>query len=122
MNWLSAFLNSSIGKKLLMALTGLFLCTFLLVHMTVNLQLFKDDGGYAFNTYTVFMTTSPLIKTISYGLYFIILFHAVWGISIGLANKKARPVSYQVPGGNASSKWASRNMGILGTLILAFIV
>ncbi len=80
MNWIISFLKSSIGKKLLMALTGLFLCTFLLIHLIGNLQLYKHDGGLAFNTYAVFMTTNPLIKFTSYGLYATILFHAFWGL------------------------------------------
>lgn len=104
-----------------MALTGLFLCTFLIVHLIGNLQLFKHDGGYAFNTYAVFMTSNPLIKTVSYGLYAIILFHAVWGLYLVSLNKKARPVAYAVVDGSANSSWTSRYMGILGTLILAFI-
>ena len=73
MSWLVKSLSSSIGRKVLMALTGLFLCTFLIVHMVGNLQLFNDDGGYSFNAYAVFMTTNPLIKTVSYGLYAMIL-------------------------------------------------
>ena len=122
MNWLTNFLKSSIGKKLLMALTGLFLCTFLIVHLIGNLQLFKNDGGLAFNVYAVFMTTNPLIKFVSYGLYAIILFHAIWGIYLGIENKKARPVAYSSYNGKANSKWASRNMGLLGVIILGFII
>ena len=80
MSWLTQTVSSSIGKKLIMALTGLFLCTFLIVHVTGNLQLFKEDQGLAFNTYTVFMTTNPFIKTISYGLYAFILIHAFTGL------------------------------------------
>jgi succinate dehydrogenase / fumarate reductase cytochrome b subunit len=122
MNWLSSFLKSSIGKKLLMALTGLFLCTFLVVHLTGNLQLFKNDDGLAFNEYAVFMTTNPLIKFTSYGLYATILFHAFWGIYLVYDNKKARSVAYAQVDGKANSGWASRNMGLLGTIILVFIV
>lgn len=122
MNWLTKFLTSSIGKKLLMALTGLFLCTFLVVHLIGNLQLFNHDEGYSFNTYAVFMTSNPLIKTISYGLYAIIIFHAVWGLMLVARNKKARPVSYAVVDGKANSSWTSRSMGLLGTIILVFIV
>lgn len=122
MNWLSNFLKSSIGKKLLMSLTGLFLCSFLVVHLIGNLQLFRDDGGHAFNVYAVFMTTNPLITTISYGLYAIILFHALWGLYLVSSNRRARPVAYAVVDGQANSSWTSRSMGVLGTLILAFIV
>jgi succinate dehydrogenase / fumarate reductase, cytochrome b subunit len=120
MSWITKTLTSSIGKKLLMALTGLFLCSFLIVHMVGNLQLFKNDQGLAFNTYAVLMTTNPLIKTVSYALYALILFHAVWGLYLEIQNRKARGgQGYAVA--NASSTWASRNMALLGTVLLVFI-
>lgn len=119
MSWLTKTLSSSIGKKVLMAVTGLFLCSFLVIHLVGNLQLFKDDGGYAFNTYTVFMTTNPLIQVVSKVLYFSILFHAIWGIYLEYQNKKARPVSYVSSKNQAS--FASRNMAILGTIIFVYI-
>jgi len=122
MNWLTSFLHSSIGRKLLMALTGLFLCAFLLVHLIGNLQLFKHDHGLAFNTYAVFMTSNPFIKFTSYGLYATIIFHAFWGLYLVYLNKKARPQTYAMVDGKANSSWASRSMGLLGTIILAFIV
>lgn len=102
-----------------MALTGLFLCTFLIVHMVGNLQLFNADGGYSFNKYAVFMTTNPLIKTVSYGLYAMILFHAFWGLYITYQNRSARSSRYAVT--NDSSSWASRNMAVLGTILLVYI-
>ena len=119
MSWLTKTLSSSIGKKALMAITGLFLCTFLIIHLIGNLQLFKDDAGYAFNKYTVFMTTNPLIKTVSYILYTSILFHAFWGIYLEIQNKKARPQGYAVTKSRAS--FASRNMAILGTIIFVYL-
>lgn len=105
-----------------MSLTGLFLCSFLAVHLSGNLQLLKDDGGLAFNTYAVFMTTFPLIKVISYGLYIIIAFHAIWGLYLANKNSRARQSKYAVSPGNSTSFWASRWMGVLGTIILVFIV
>lgn len=119
MSWLTKTINSSIGKKVLMALTGLFLCSFLLIHLIGNLQLLKNDGGYAFNVYAVFMTSNPLIKTVSYLLYTSILFHAFWGLYITWQNKKARPVAYASV--NKSSTFASRNMAVLGTILLVYI-
>jgi len=119
MSWLAKTINSSIGRKVLMALTGLFLCTFLIVHMVGNLQLFNEDGGYSFNKYAVFMTTNPLIKTVSYGLYAMILFHAFWGLYVTYTNRKARSTRYAVT--NSSSSWASRNMAVLGTVLLVYI-
>ncbi len=122
MNWLLSLLNSSLGKKLLMALTGLFLSVFLVVHLIGNLQLLYHDGGYSFNVYAVFMTGNPLIKTISYGLYAIIVLHAVKGLMLAFQNLKARKTRYAVAPGNSTSNWTSRWMGVLGTIILAFIV
>lgn len=116
------FLSSSLGKKVIMALTGLFLCSFLIIHMIGNLQLFKDDSGLAFNIYTVFMTTNPLIKAISYLLYASILYHAFKGFYLTYENKKARPTAYASGTTSSGSSWASRNMGILGTILLVFIV
>ncbi len=120
MSWLTQTLTSSIGKKILMSLTGLFLCLFLVVHLIGNLQLFKDDGGYAFNTYAVMMTTFPPIKIISYLNYFFILFHAFWGIYLEVRNRKARNVKYSVI--RNQSTWSSRNMAVLGTILLVYIV
>jgi succinate dehydrogenase / fumarate reductase cytochrome b subunit len=122
MSKLFEFLNSSVGRKWLMALTGLFLCLFVLVHMTGNLQLFKNDGGMAFNQYAVFMTTFPLVKAVSYVNYLLILVHALNGFYLLNRNNKARPVKYEGAKNNQKVSWSSRNMGILGTILLVFIV
>lgn len=122
MNWLTKMFTSSIGQKLLVAITGLFLCTFLIVHVSGNLQLFKNDNGMSFNLYSVFMTTNPLIKTVSYILYVSILFHAFKGLHLAYKNTQARPTTYQMVNGKANSHWTSRSMGVLGTIILVFIV
>lgn len=114
--------SSSLGKKLVMALTGIFLCTFLIVHLVGNLQLFKDDAGQAFNAYAYFMTHFGPIKIVSYLLYASIIIHAVYALMLTAGNKKARPVAYAVHAGGQNSPWTSRNMGILGTILLVFIV
>jgi succinate dehydrogenase / fumarate reductase cytochrome b subunit len=119
MSWITQTLSSSIGKKLVMALTGLFLSIFLVIHLLGNLQLFNEDGGLSFNTYAVMMTTNPLIKTVSYGLYFFIILHAVQGIGLALRNRKARGIAYRKF--DNQSSWASRNMAILGTVLLVYI-
>ena len=87
-----------------------------------NLQLLKDDGGEAFNKYAYFMTHNPLIKTVAYANYFFFLYHAFRGISLALANRSARPVAYTVKADGANSGWSSRNMALLGTVLLVFIV
>jgi succinate dehydrogenase / fumarate reductase, cytochrome b subunit len=121
MNWFTNFFSSTIGRKLVMALTGLFLILFLVVHLIGNLQLLHADKGRAFNEYAQFMTSNPLIKTISIGNYAFIIIHVIWAIILSARNRSARgPEGYAVS--KNSSTWASRNMGILGTLILIFLV
>ncbi|MDF1699215.1 MAG: succinate dehydrogenase cytochrome b subunit [Saprospiraceae bacterium] len=121
MNWLSKFLTSSIGRKLIMSLTGLFLIIFLIVHLLGNLQLLANDNGESFNSYAYFMTTNPIIKFASIGLYAFIILHALLGFAIWAKNKAAKGSSYAVRS-NAKVTWASKNMALLGTLILAFIL
>lgn len=104
-----------------MALTGLFLCLFLVGHLIGNLQLIYASD-LQFNQYAYFMTSNPAVKVLSYLTYFSILFHAVDGILLTIQNKKARPVGYAKNNASANSTWQSRNMAVLGTLILVFIV
>ncbi|MEZ5057263.1 MAG: hypothetical protein R2879_09520 [Saprospiraceae bacterium] len=119
MSWFSHFLTTSIGRKLIMSLTGLFLILFLVVHLVGNLQLLLDDGGEKFNMYAHFMTQNPLIKTISYSLYAFILIHAFQGFALWRKNRNARGVGYAVNNTRAvgTSAFASKNMGWLGTVI-----
>ncbi len=122
MNWFTNLLTSTLGRKLIMALTGLFLILFLTVHLIGNLQLLKDDGGHAFNVYAEFMSTNPLIQIISKGNFFFILLHIFIAIVLTIKNRSARGTqAYAVTSGK-SSAWSSRNMGILGTIILVFLV
>jgi len=117
----SALLKSSIVKKYWMALTGLFLCLFLAGHLAGNLQLIFGDA-LQFNQYAVFMTSNPAVKLLSYVTYFSILFHAVDGFMLTYQNVKARPIGYAKSNPGANSSFSSRNMAVLGTLILVFIV
>ncbi len=117
----SALLKSSLAKKYWMALTGLFLCLFLAGHLAGNLQLIFGDA-LQFNQYALFMTTNPAVKLLSYVTYISIVFHAVDGILLTIQNKKARPIGYAKENPSANSNWASRNMAILGSLILIFII
>ncbi len=117
-------IKSHTVKKYWMAATGLFLCIFLIGHLAGNLQLFMDgyEGRLQFNEYAVFMTTNPAVKLLSYLTYFSILFHAVDGLVITINNRKARPQGYAYSKPGENSIWSSRNMGILGTVILAYII
>src|ERR1700710_724925 len=113
--------NSSLGKKLIMALTGLFLCTFLIVHLGGNLLLFNNDNGYSFNAYANFLTHFPPIEVIAYLLYLSILVHAVYAIILTIQNRKARPITYAASN-NSPASWSSKNMGLLGSILFLFIV
>ncbi|PWJ44534.1 succinate dehydrogenase cytochrome b subunit [Sediminitomix flava] len=122
MSWLTRSLSSSVGKKLLMALSGLFFILFLTGHVIGNTQLFKLDDGEAFNKYALFMTTNPAIKILSYLTYFSIILHVAYSLLLTRQNKKARGnVRYAVT--NKSHKtWSSANMALLGSLILFFLI
>ncbi len=122
MNWLSEALKSSLGQKLLMAMTGLFLILFLTGHLLGNTLLFKEDGGQAFNEYAKFMTSTPFILVLSIVTYLSIILHVVYSVIVSRKNRMARPVGYEANGRSANSLWTSRNMGILGTLVLIFLV
>jgi succinate dehydrogenase / fumarate reductase cytochrome b subunit len=113
--------NSSLGKKLIMALTGLFLCTFLIVHVGGNLLLFSNDGGYGFNVYANFLTHFPPIEVIAYLLYLSILVHALYAIVVTIGNRKARPIKYAAASKSPTS-FSSQNMGLLGSILFLFIV
>lgn len=117
----SAILGSSLAKKYWMALTGLFLCLFLVGHLAGNLQLIFSDALH-FNQYALFMTTNPAVKLLSYLTYFSIIFHAIDGILLAVQNNNARPIKYAMNKPETNSPWASRNMAVLGTVILVFIV
>ncbi len=110
-----------------MSLSGLFLVLFLIGHLLGNLQLLlPNDGEVArlqFNSYALFMTTNPLIKVFSYVTYSSILLHVVYAVILTRINAAARPQNYGFTrhvGGKAS--FASKNMGVLGTCVLFFIV
>ncbi|WP_250632877.1 succinate dehydrogenase cytochrome b subunit [Rhodoflexus caldus] len=120
MNWFTKTLTSTIGRKVVVALTGLFLCLFLVVHLLGNLQLLANDGGKSFNLYAKFMTTSPIIQTISIGNFAFILLHIIQSTILTIKNRQARPVQYAIVENRSS--WASRNMGFLGSFVLLFIV
>jgi succinate dehydrogenase / fumarate reductase, cytochrome b subunit len=122
MSWITKFFSSSIGQKVIMSLTGLFLMLFLVIHLLGNLQLLADDGGEAFNTYAFFMTHNPLIKLISYSLYFFILLHAYQGIALWLYNRSARGNSRYAVQHTRNTERTSRNMAWLGIVIFIFLI
>ncbi|WP_109671861.1 succinate dehydrogenase cytochrome b subunit [Dyadobacter jejuensis] len=122
MSWFTQTLTSSIGKKLIMALTGLFLISFLVIHAAINAMIFYNDGGETFSHWGHFMGTNPIIRTLEIGLVLGFLFHIYDGLMLTKTNRAARPVSYASRNANANSTWYSRSMGLLGTIILIFLV
>lgn len=121
MTW-KQFFTSSIGKKFTMGLTGFFLISFLVVHCAINAMIFFNDGGQTFNHWGHFMGSNLIIRTMEIGLFAFLLLHIVQGLMLWSQNKKARPVSYNMNAASTNSTWYSRSMGLLGTLILLFLV
>jgi succinate dehydrogenase / fumarate reductase cytochrome b subunit len=103
-----------------MAITGVFLVVFLVVHLTINLFLFVSPE--LFNEGSHFMATNPLIQVMQYVLAAGFIVHIVMGFKLTLQNKAARPIGYAYENAAVSSSWASRNMIITGGLILVFLV
>ena len=114
--------SSSIGKKLTMGLTGLFLVTFLIVHAGVNACIFINDGGETFNAAAHFMSHNWVIRIMEIGLFAGLIAHIVQGLLLWKQNTAARPTKYVMSAANENSKWYSRSMGLLGTLLLFFLI
>jgi succinate dehydrogenase / fumarate reductase cytochrome b subunit len=118
-----AFLfNSSIGRKIAMALTGIFLISFLMIHCGVNAMIFFNDGGILFNEAAEFMGTNWIIRTMEFVLFGGLLWHIFQGLWLWLDNQKKRKNKYGKSSGNTNSTWYSRSMGLLGTLLLLFLI
>jgi len=105
-----------------MSLSGLFLISFLVIHCTVNALIFFNDGGETFTHAAHFMGTNPVIRTIEIGLVLGFLIHIFDGFYLWYQNRKARPQRYHYNKPSRNSSWYSRSMGILGSLLLIFLV
>ncbi|MEJ7559110.1 MAG: succinate dehydrogenase cytochrome b subunit [Pedobacter sp.] len=118
-----SFLKSTLSRKNLMALTGLFLCFFLIIHLLGNLQLLlpEESAADSFNHYSALLSGNIFIKMISYILYVSLIAHSVDALVISIKNRKAAG-KYAFDDRKKVSKWYSRNMGILGTILLIFLV
>jgi succinate dehydrogenase / fumarate reductase cytochrome b subunit len=128
MKW-SHFFTSAVGRKLVMALTGLFLISFLIVHVGLNSTIFNDlplfnpeDNGSMFNRAAHFMGNSLIIRIMEIGLFAGLLLHIFQGYAIEVKNRSMRGQGYKVTLGNRGSKWYSRSMALLGTLIFIFLI
>ncbi len=114
------FFTSSIGKKFIMSVTGIFLMLFLIVHLTVNSLLMV--GADAFNETAHFMVTNPVIRVIEPLLALGFIIHIIYSGYLTLQNQYTRPIKFKKLNRRGSSTWMSRNMFILGGLILIFLV
>jgi succinate dehydrogenase / fumarate reductase cytochrome b subunit len=116
--------QTTIQYKLIMAGTGLFLCFFLVIHLLGNLQLLLPvvEAEEQFNWYSHLLAGNMFIKIISWILLIAIIGHAVYALMLAVKTKKANGTKYVYDKRSDSSPWTSRNMGLLGTVILIFLV
>jgi succinate dehydrogenase / fumarate reductase, cytochrome b subunit len=117
---MNKILFSSISKKFVMALAGLFLLTFLPVHLIINFMLLRSDPE-PFNEAAHFMATFPLVKIMEIVLLAVILIHVTWGIMLQIQNWLARPVGY-VSGSKSKTSFFSKFMIWTGASIFTFLV
>lgn len=111
-------------RKSIIAATGLFLCIFLIVHLSANciLLLPEETARELYNSYSTTLRENPLIKIVAYILYLSIILHVIYALLVTLRNQKAKPTKYAVNHSNENSTWTSQNMGLIGIFILLFIV
>jgi succinate dehydrogenase / fumarate reductase cytochrome b subunit len=121
MKW-SDFFTSSVGKKLVMALTGLFLISFLVVHVGLNACIWANDNGEMFNKAAHFMGETIVVRIMEVGLFIGIIIHILQGYVLESKNLARRGKGYKINLANKGSKWYSRTMGLLGTLLLLFLI
>jgi succinate dehydrogenase / fumarate reductase, cytochrome b subunit len=118
------WLLGTLSQKNLMALTGLFLCFFLVIHLAGNLQLLLPTkvAQWQFNFYSKLLSENIFIHIISYILFAAIIAHAVYALVITIKNRRANGERYAYDARGASSRWYSRKMGLLGCIILFFLI
>ena len=126
---MSNLLTASIGRKLLMSVSGLFLILFLFVHLILNSFLLLDgvfgfeEVGQMFNAGVHFMKTNPIIKVIEPTLAVGFIVHIIYSLILTFQNMKARgPQIYASGKKTTGVDWASQNMLVLGIVIFSFLV
>lgn len=117
-------MNSLFLRKSIIAATGLFLCLFLIVHLSANFILLLPESiaRDLYNSYSTSLRESPLTKIVAYVLYTSIVLHTFYALLITLKNRKAKPDKYIVNHSNENSTWTSQNMGLIGIVILLFLI
>ncbi len=122
MGMLATLYRSSVGKKIVMGLTGLFLCSFLVIHVSGNLLLFANDNGASFDAFAEFMATNVLIRTLEIVLFAGFIGHILTGFIVWFRNRSARPQKYAANAAGDNSTWVSRAMFLTGSIIFFFLV
>ncbi len=122
LSWLIRTVQSSIGKKALMSLTGLALIGFLFVHLAGNLTYFADSSGETFDHYAETIESNPLLPLAEGGLIVLFLVHIGMAFRVTLQNKAARKHRYAVAASHGGRTAGSRTMVLTGILILAFLI
>jgi succinate dehydrogenase / fumarate reductase cytochrome b subunit len=121
MNWLADVIGSSIGKKMLMALTGLGFCVFLCGHLAGNMTIY--GGKDAFNSYAEHLhSLGPLITVAEIGLLLFAAVHVLSGTLLFFGNLKARPQRYAMNKSAGGRTIGSRTMPYTGFLVLLFVI
>lgn len=114
--------TSSVGKKLVMGFTGIFLILFLIVHVGLNACIWAMDDGKMFNKAAHFMGSNVVPRILEIGLFAGFIIHIIQGYLLEIHNRKSRSNKYAINFGNKGSKWYSRSMALLGTLLLLFLI
>ncbi len=112
---------SSITKKIIMSLAGLFLISFLLVHLGINLLILLDDTYEKFNVAAHFMATNPLIQTFQWVLFIGFILHILYGVILQIQNWSARPIRYNRKGYSELS-YFSKFMIHTGVIVFIFLI
>jgi succinate dehydrogenase / fumarate reductase cytochrome b subunit len=123
LRWLGNALTSSVGRKLVMGLTGLLLVGFLIEHLAGNLKLFEDADGTAFHRYKEWLDSfGPLLVVAEIGLFLLFGVHIALALKLSLENREARSSRYVIRSSRGRSTAASLSMLVTGSLILVYLV
>ncbi|MEM7308868.1 MAG: succinate dehydrogenase cytochrome b subunit [Planctomycetota bacterium] len=123
LRWLGTALFSSVGRKIVMGLTGLLLVGFLIEHLAGNLTLFQDSDGTAFNEYKEWLESfGPLLKVAEVGLFLLFASHIAIALKLSLENREARKQRYVIRSSRGQATAASLSMLFTGSVVMLFLI
>jgi succinate dehydrogenase cytochrome b subunit len=122
LSWLKRTADSSIGKKVLMALSGLALIGFLIAHLAGNLTFYADSDGAAFDHYAETLESNPLLPLAEFGLLVLFVAHIALGLRVTAQNRDARKSRYAIRTSHGARTPGSSTMILTGLVILVFLV